>query len=77
YKIVIVPGHGGKDPGAAGVSGNQVKAYTLALSKKVFDQLRQDPAFEVVMSRTDDTFVELGGRAQIANELGAVAFISI
>ncbi|WP_372010269.1 N-acetylmuramoyl-L-alanine amidase [Paenibacillus chitinolyticus] len=77
YKIVIDPGHGGKDPGAAGVSGKQEKAYTLALSKKVFDQLRQDPAFDVVMTRTDDTFVELGDRAQIANELGADAFISI
>ncbi|EGL19021.1 N-acetylmuramoyl-L-alanine amidase [Paenibacillus sp. HGF7] len=77
YKIVIDPGHGGKDPGAAGASGKQEKAYTLALSKKVFDQLRQDPVFEVFMTRTDDTFVELEDRAQIANELGADAFISI
>lgn len=77
YKIVIDAGHGGKDPGADGASGNREQAYTLALATKVFDLLRQEPQFEPYMTRTDDTFVELEDRAKLANDLGADAFVSI
>ncbi|WP_442602443.1 N-acetylmuramoyl-L-alanine amidase family protein [Paenibacillus sp. KN14-4R] len=77
YKIVIDAGHGGKDPGADGASGKRERAYTLALSKKVFDLLKQEPMFEVYMTRTDDTFVDLEDRIKLANDLNAEAFISI
>jgi N-acetylmuramoyl-L-alanine amidase len=77
YKIVIDAGHGGKDPGADGASGKQERAYTLALSKKVFDLLQQEPLFEVYMTRTDDTFVDLEDRIKLANDLDAEAFVSI
>ncbi|OAB37595.1 N-acetylmuramoyl-L-alanine amidase family protein [Paenibacillus glacialis] len=77
YKIVIDAGHGGKDPGAEGVSGNLERAYTLALSTKVYDLLQQEPLFEVHRTRTDDTFVKLEDRTQIANDLDADAFVSI
>jgi len=77
YKIVIDAGHGGKDPGAEGVSGNRERAYTLALSTKVYDLLQEEPMFEAHSTRTDDTFVSLKDRAQIANDLDADAFISI
>jgi len=77
YKIVIDAGHGGKDPGAEGVSGNHERAYTLALSTKVYDLLQQEPMFEVHSTRTDDTFVTLKDRAQMANDLDADAFVSI
>ncbi|SIR71370.1 N-acetylmuramoyl-L-alanine amidase family protein, partial [Paenibacillus macquariensis] len=77
YKIVIDAGHGGKDPGAEGASGNRERAYTLALSTKVYDLLQQDPMFEAHRTRTDDTFVKLKDRAQIANDLNADAFVSI
>lgn len=77
YKIVIDAGHGGKDPGAEGVSGNHERAYTLALSKKVFDLLQQEPMFEAYMTRTDDTFVHLEDRNKFANDLHADALVSI
>lgn len=77
YKIVIDPGHGGKDPGAEGVSGNHERAYTLALSQKVFDLLQQEPMFEAYMTRTDDTFVDLEDRNQFANDLDVDALVSI
>lgn len=77
YKIVIDAGHGGKDPGAEGVSGNHERAYTLALSKKVFDLLQQEPMFEAFMTRTDDTFVDLENRNKFANDLDADALVSI
>ncbi|GGH30910.1 hypothetical protein GCM10008013_34300 [Paenibacillus segetis] len=77
YKIVIDAGHGGKDPGAEGVSGNREQAYTLELSMKVVDLLQKEPMFEAYMTRTDNTFVGLEDRAQIANDLDADAFVSI
>ncbi|HEY4431299.1 MAG TPA: N-acetylmuramoyl-L-alanine amidase [Paenibacillus sp.] len=77
YKIVIDAGHGGKDPGADGASGKRERAYTLALSKKVFELLQQEPMFEVYMTRTDDTFLELDDRIKLANDLDAEAFVSI
>ncbi|OAB40621.1 N-acetylmuramoyl-L-alanine amidase [Paenibacillus macquariensis subsp. defensor] len=77
YKIVIDAGHGGKDPGAEGASGNLERAYTLALSTKVYDLLQQEPMFEAHRTRTDNTFVKLEDRAQMANDLDADAFVSI
>ncbi|CAM4523861.1 N-acetylmuramoyl-L-alanine amidase/peptidoglycan/xylan/chitin deacetylase (PgdA/CDA1 family) [Paenibacillus endophyticus] len=77
YKIMIDPGHGGKDPGATGVSGNYERDYTLALAKKVFDLLRDEPMFETRMTRTTDVFVELEDRAAMANEWQADALLSI
>ncbi|OPA73006.1 N-acetylmuramoyl-L-alanine amidase [Paenibacillus selenitireducens] len=77
YKIVIDAGHGGKDPGAEGVSGNHERSYTLALSTKVYELLQQEPMFEPHSTRTDDTFVNLEDRAHIANDLDADAFVSI
>lgn len=77
YKIVIDAGHGGKDPGAEGVSGNLEQTYSLELSMKVVDLLQKEPMFEAYMTRTDNTFVGLEDRAQIANDLDADAFVSI
>ncbi|MDF2650514.1 MAG: N-acetylmuramoyl-L-alanine amidase [Paenibacillus sp.] len=77
YKIVIDPGHGGKDPGAVGVSGKEEKVYALALAQKVYDLLKQESVFDPYLTRNDDTFVSLDDRAEMANELEADAFISI
>ncbi|RED59215.1 N-acetylmuramoyl-L-alanine amidase family protein [Cohnella lupini] len=77
FKIVIDPGHGGNDPGAPGYSGIEEKADMLAIGLKVYDLLQQEPMFEARLTRNDDTFVELGDRAAIANDWGADALISI
>jgi N-acetylmuramoyl-L-alanine amidase len=77
YKIVIDAGHGGHDPGANGVSGKEEKVFTLSLSQKIYDLLKQDPMFEPHMTRTDDTFVDLLVRSKFANDLNADALISI
>lgn len=77
FRIVIDPGHGGKDPGATGSSGAFEKEYNLAMAQRVYQLLKQDPMFEVKMTREDDHFVELEERAAIANEWNADALISI
>ncbi|SFI27548.1 N-acetylmuramoyl-L-alanine amidase [Paenibacillus sp. UNC496MF] len=77
FKIVIDPGHGGKDPGSAGASGQWEKDSNLALAMKLYELLKGDPLFEPRLTRTDDTFVELADRAQVADGWGADALISI
>lgn len=76
-RIVIDPGHGGHDPGAMGPHSVE-KEITLAIAKKVGDLIKSEiPDLEVVYTRTNDSFVTLHRRAQIANENTADLFISI
>ena len=75
--IVIDPGHGGKDPGAHGSFSNE-KTVALAIGKKLRDALADAmPGVKVIMTRKDDTFIELHRRSAIANEAHANLFISI
>lgn len=77
YRIVIDPGHGGKDPGATGVSGAYEKAFNLSLAGRVVDLLEEDPLFEPLLTRSDDQFVGLDERAAKANDWNADVMISI
>lgn len=76
--IVLDAGHGGKDVGAISISGKHEKDITLALVKKLGALIQEQmPSTKVVYTRTDDRFVELYRRGQIANEAGGKLFISI
>ncbi len=76
--IVIDAGHGGKDPGTIGVKGTREKEITLAIALKLGKLIEKKlPDVKVVYTRSDDTFVELYRRAQIANEAGGKLFVSI
>jgi len=76
--IVIDAGHGGKDAGAKGVNGVYEKDVTLQLAKRLRDLVREElPGTKVVMTRDDDTFIELHRRTQIANQAKGKLFISI
>ncbi|MDG2303817.1 MAG: N-acetylmuramoyl-L-alanine amidase [Candidatus Binatia bacterium] len=77
YTIVIDPGHGGKDPGARGITGDQEKGVTLAIAKLVAQRLESDPHTNVVLTRSTDDTVSLGQRTAIANAQGADLFVSI
>lgn len=76
-KIVLDPGHGGKDPGAMGVGGVAEKDIVLAVAKKLARKLKRDMGIEVVLTRGDDTFVPLEDRTAIANAEEADLFISL
>jgi N-acetylmuramoyl-L-alanine amidase len=76
-KVVIDPGHGGKDPGALGKNSKE-KEIVLAVSLKLCKFIQDNMAdVEVILTRTTDEFIELHKRAQIANVRGADVFISI
>lgn len=74
--IVIDAGHGGHDPGAVAKTGFTEADIALATSLKIADNLRVAGA-NVIMTRTDDTFVTLNDRVYYAHRAHADAFISI
>lgn len=74
--VVIDPGHGGKDPGAIGLGGLREKDVILPISQEVARILQQQ-GLQVMMTRSDDRFISLEGRTQMANRAGANLFVSI
>ena len=77
--VVIDPGHGGKD---AGCISRDKKTYEKNIALDVSKRLSQKisaayPDVAVLMTRSNDTFVELENRAVFANKAGADLFISI
>jgi len=76
-RIVIDPGHGGKDPGAVGANGTMEKEVALAIGTKLAEKIKRELGIEVVMTRTTDVFIPLQERTSIANKVEADMFISI
>ena len=65
--VVIDAGHGGVDPGAVGPNGTREKMVTLSVARRVAQLLRDDPRFEVRMTRDRDTLIALRDRGRMAN----------
>ena len=76
-KIVIDPGHGGRDPGAVGPTGLKEKDVVLKIAKKLELVIKERLGCEVVLTRRDDRFVPLEERTAIAITEKADLFISI
>jgi N-acetylmuramoyl-L-alanine amidase len=75
-KVVIDAGHGGKDDGTHSAAGVTEKSINLAVALAVAQCLREK-GIDVVLTRSNDTFMELAGRTAIANRSGARLFVSI
>lgn len=77
HKIIIDPGHGGKDPGAHGTNSKE-KDITLAIALQL-EKLFQEkyPEIKIILSRKEDKFIELDDRASLAVKKKADLFISI
>jgi len=75
-KVVVDPGHGGKDPGAIGAGGLTEKEVNLDVARRLARLLRER-GVEVVLTRTSDVFIPLEERSHIANREQPDLFISI
>jgi N-acetylmuramoyl-L-alanine amidase len=76
-RIVIDPGHGGKDTGAKGPHGLLEKEVALDIAKRLAKLLRDRMSVEAILTRDEDVFLELPERTAIANARKADLFISI
>jgi N-acetylmuramoyl-L-alanine amidase len=75
-RIILDPGHGGKDPGAM-AHGMKEKDIVLTVAKSLRDILREQYGYEVIMTRTKDVFLPLEERTALANTSKADLFVSI
>lgn len=75
-RIVVDPGHGGRNPGAQGVNGVRETDITLDIAARLAERLRAEGA-EVTLTRTTDVSMGLGARAEVANRRRADLFISL
>ncbi|KOP68877.1 N-acetylmuramoyl-L-alanine amidase [Bacillus sp. FJAT-18019] len=75
--VVIDAGHGGSQPGAISVNGNQEKVLNLDVALKVEALLKNEKNINVVMTRSDDSKMSLSDRVKVANSLKADVFVSI
>jgi N-acetylmuramoyl-L-alanine amidase len=73
--VVLDPGHGGNDVGAQSSDGIQEKTVTLNLARMIANKLEDD--FKVVLTRTDDYWLDIPNRTAVTNHLNADLFISL
>ena len=76
-RIIIDAGHGGKDEGTRGPSGLTEKELVLDVAKRAGSLVQEHLGVEVVYTRSDDTFLPLERRTEIANEKLGDLFISV
>jgi N-acetylmuramoyl-L-alanine amidase len=75
--VVIDPGHGGHDVGAVGHQGILEKDVNLGVARELKRFLERESDLQVVLTREDDSYLELADRAEIANSSGGDLFISL
>ncbi len=75
--VMLDPGHGGKDPGAIGVSGTYEKQVSLATALELKRQLETGGRYRVELTRTRDVFIPLDDRVAAAQRHGAALFVSM
>jgi N-acetylmuramoyl-L-alanine amidase len=77
-RIIIDPGHGGRDYGAPGyLKGVHEKDVVLQISRRLAKKIRKELKYEVYLTRNSDTYLTLEERTAIANTKNADLFISI
>ena len=73
--VVIDPGHGGHEKGVRGPGGTVEKDVALALARLV--ELELKGKYHVALTRSDDYWLEVSRRTDVANHYEADVFISI
>ena len=76
-RIVLDPGHGGHDTGTVGPEGLREKDLVLDVAKRLGALIEERMNSEVIYTRSDDTFIPLEQRTDIANQAKADLFLSI
>jgi N-acetylmuramoyl-L-alanine amidase len=76
YTVILDAGHGGEDPGAKSADAVSESEITLAIVKKI-EALNTNSSIRFVLTRSQNEFVPLQKRVQIANEVSADLLLSV
>ena len=77
HVIVLDPGHGGMDPGAISSGGTKEKDVVLAFANTLREALETNGRYEVLLTRSADSFVKLDDRVKFARDHDAELFIAL
>ena len=75
--VMIDPGHGGRDPGAIGITGTYEKHVALDAALDLHRLLLAGRRYRVAMTRASDVFIPLEQRVELAQRAGASLFVSM
>lgn len=75
-RIIVDPGHGGKDPGAVGIGGRREKDITLTICHYIAGVLLHG-GHEPILTRYRDTDISLSNRGTFAKNNGGQLFVSV
>ncbi len=75
--VMLDPGHGGIDPGAAAAGKVFEKEIVFTYAQQLKKKLEETGRYRVLLTRDQDVFIPLGDRVRIARAAGADLFISI
>jgi N-acetylmuramoyl-L-alanine amidase len=75
--VAIDAGHGGVDPGSIGKRGTHEKNVTLAIARRLKERIDREPGMRAILTRDNDTFVELRDRIVRARRQQADMFVSV
>lgn len=76
-RIVLDPGHGGKDTGAISPSGLREKDIVLNIAKMLKTTLERETGCQVLLTRSTDRYLTLAERTAFANAKKADVFVSV
>lgn len=76
-KIIIDPGHGGKDPGTIGFKKIYEKKVTLAVAKRLAKKLNETGRYTAILLRSEDVSMSLAQRLRNARTEKGDLFISL
>ena len=77
FTVVIDPGHGGRDTGAIGPSGQYEKTIALNIARQLAKLINEKPGMRAVLTRQKDVYVPLRQRLKLARKGDADLFIAI
>ncbi len=77
HRVVIDPGHGGRDPGCIGKGGTQEKTVVLDICQHLKKLLNNHQGLEVILTRETDIYIPVENRTVIANQKQADLFVSV
>ncbi len=75
--VMLDPGHGGRDPGAIGITGTYEKHVALDAALDLQRLLVGSGRYRVAMTRARDVFIPLEQRVELAQRAGASLFVSM